>query len=117
MSAANSRAAAILFIMLSEEGQRRYEQQLPHSDITEIEFEVLWHQLDDVFLMKRNVTVDRDSFFTRKQFENGTMEHFHAALTALAAKYHLRDLETDLVGDLFIINMSNLELQRNFARK
>ncbi len=38
LSAANDRAAAILFIMLGAEGQRRFEQKLPHVDITELEF-------------------------------------------------------------------------------
>ncbi len=66
LSAANDRAAAKLFIMLGAEGQRRYEQKLPHFDITEIQFGELWHQLDEVFLIKRNVTVDRFTFLSRK---------------------------------------------------
>ncbi len=76
--------------MLGEEGQRRYEQKLPHSDVTELEFGELWNRLNDVFLIKRNVTRDRYTFLSRKQKENETMEHFHGALTALAAKCNFR---------------------------
>ena len=61
--------------------------------------------------------MDRCTFLSRKQLENESLEHFHAALTALAAKCQLRELEIELVRDLFITNMNNLELQRKFLRK
>ena len=83
---------------------------MPHEDITEMLFDELWAQLDTVFYIKRNVTVDRVVFLSRRRREAETFEHFHAALTALAAKCQLRDLQTELVRDLLITNMNDLEL-------
>ncbi len=57
--------------------------------------------------------MDRYTFLSRKQLENESLEHFHAALTALAAKCQFRELETELVRDLFITNMNNLDLSGN----
>ncbi len=70
-----------------------------------------------MFFIKRNITVDIVIFLSRRQREAETLEQFHAALTALAAKCHFRDLETELVRDLFITNNTNLKLQRKFFRQ
>ncbi len=117
LTAANERAKSILFMKLGTEGQRRYEQKMPHEDIEDLSFDALWHQLDAMFFIKRNITVDGVIFLSRRQREAETLEHFHAALTALAAKCQFRDLETELVRDLFITNITDLELQRKFLRR
>ncbi len=117
LSAANARATAILFMMLGAEGQRWYEQKRPHDDITTMQFDELRHLLDEVFHIKQNVSVERFKFLSRRQGENETLEHFHSALTALAARCQLRDLERELVRDLFITNICDLELQREYLRK
>ena len=101
-------------MMLGAKGQRWYEQKLPHADITELTFDELWGQLDHVFYIKRNATVARVTFFSRKQTEGETLERFDATLTAQAAKCQLHDLEQELVRDLFITNITDLELQREF---
>ncbi len=90
---------------------------MPHENIEDLSFHELWHQLDAVFFIKRNITVTRVIFLSRRQREAETLEHFHAALTELAAKCHFRDLETELVRDLFITNITDLELQRKFLRR
>ena len=101
--------------MLGAEGQSRYE--LLHEDITEITFDELRNQLYGAFYIRRNVKVDRFVFLSRRQREAKTLEHFHATLTALAAKCQFRDLETELVRDLFITNTSDSALQKKFLRR
>ena len=49
--------------------------------------------------------------FTRSHESNETLETFHAALTAQAAKAELGRLEEELVRDLFISRMRNVVLQ------
>ena len=117
LTAANQRAKSILWIMLGTEGKRRYKQKLPYIKVAELTFGELWAQLDDVFLIKRNRTVDRVAFFSRRQTADETMEHFHATLTAMAAKCYLKDLEQELIRDLFITNIRDLDLQRKFFSK
>ncbi len=67
-------------MMLGAEGQRRYEQKMPHEDLTEMSFDELWHHLDAVFYIKRNVTVDRVVFLSRRQSGAETFERLHAVL-------------------------------------
>ena len=45
------------------------------------------------------------------QEQGETLEAFHAALTAQAARSELRTLEDEIVRDLFISKMKNLTLQ------
>ncbi len=97
LTSANERAKSILFMMLETDWQRRYEQKMPHEDIEELSFDELWPQLDAVFYIKRNVTVVRVIFLSRRQRESETLEHFHASLTSLAAKCQFRNLETELI--------------------
>ena len=49
--------------------------------------------------------------FTRSHETNETLESFHAALTAQAAKAELGGMEEELVRDLFISQMRNVVLQ------
>ena len=58
------------------------------------------------------ITYERYKLFTRSHEWNETLESFHAALTAQAAKAELGGgLEEELVRDLFISRMRNVVLQ------
>ena len=59
----------------------------------------------------QSVTYERYKLFNRAQETGETIEAFHAALTAQAAKAELGTLEDDLVRDLFISKMKNVVLQ------
>ena len=112
----NYRAKAILYMMLGPEGQRRYKNKLPHVDVEEddIEFGDLWHMLDTAFHRQRNIIVARLALFSRRQEEGESLEQFHGVLQALTANCKPRDMEEELVRDLFITNMKDLELQKKF---
>ncbi len=90
--AANARATAILFMTLGAEVQRWHEPKRLHDDITIMQFDELWHLLDEVFHIKQNVSIERFKFLSQRQGENETLKHFHSALTALVARCQLRDL-------------------------
>ncbi len=49
LAAANQKVKFLLFIMLGQEGQKRFKQRLPHVRVTDIRFGELWRHLDDVF--------------------------------------------------------------------
>ena len=57
------------------------------------------------------VTYERYKLLTRTQESGETLEAFHAALTAQAARSELEALESEIVRDLFISKMKNMTLQ------
>ena len=57
------------------------------------------------------VTYERYELFTRMQESGESLEAFHAALTAQAARSELGTLESEIVRDLFISKMKNMALQ------
>ncbi|XP_063716596.1 uncharacterized protein LOC134844031 [Symsagittifera roscoffensis] len=59
----------------------------------------------------QSVSYERYTLFNRAQETAKTLEAFHAALTAQAAKAELGTLEDELVRDLFISKMKNVVLQ------
>ena len=59
----------------------------------------------------QSVTYERYKLFNRAQETGETLEAFHAALTAQAARAELGTLEDELVRDFFISKMKNVVLQ------
>ena len=57
------------------------------------------------------VTYDRYKLFRRMQESGESLEAFHTALTAQAARSELGTLEKEIVRDLFISKMKNMTLQ------
>ncbi len=119
LTAANYRAKAILYMMMGPGGQRSLKNKLSHVNIEEdsVDFGDLWHYLDVAFYKKRNIIVARVALFFRRQEDGESLEQFHGVLQALAAKCKLRDMEEELVRDLFITNMNDLELQKFFVEE
>ena len=75
LSAANYRAKAIFYMMLGPEGQRRFQNKMPHVDVEEvsIDFGDLWLMLDVAFHRKRNIIEARVALFSRRQEEGETL--------------------------------------------
>ena len=63
------------------------------------------------FDKSQSVTYERYKLFNRSQETGESLEVFHAALTAQAAKAELGTLEDELVRDLFISKMKIVVLQ------
>ena len=63
------------------------------------------------FEKMKSITYERYKLLTKTQESGKTLESFHAALTAQAAKAELGTLEDELVRDLFISRMKNVALQ------
>ena len=57
------------------------------------------------------VTYERYKLFTRMQEPEESLEAFHAALTAQAARSEHGTLESEIVRDLFISKMKHMTLQ------
>ena len=115
LAAANQKGKSLLYIMLGQEGQNRFKQRLPHIKVTDLRFGDLWRHLDDVFLIARNITVERVTLFSRTHEDKESIEQLNAALTGLAAECEFGALETQIVRDLFVTKVNAPELQRKFC--
>ena len=67
------------------------------------------------FEKTKSITYERYKLFTKTQEAGESLESFHAALTAQAAKGELGTLEDELVRDLIISKVKNIVLQNTLT--
>ena len=70
---------------------------------------------NDCFRKKRNQTLDRHRFFSRLQQPDETIFQFWPALNGLAAICDFGDITTTFVLDMFILHMSDKEVQEKIC--
>ena len=100
-----------LFLSLGTEGKKRFLQKNPHAEISKMTFKEITDLAEVSFQKVKCVTYERYKLFTRMQESGESLESFHAALTAQAARSELGALENEIVRDLFISKMKNMTLQ------
>ena len=102
------RLASRIFLAFGSEGKKKFKQMNPHTEVSKLGFQEI---AKISFEKTKCITYERYKLFTRSHETNETLESFHAALTAQAAKEELGGLEEELVRDLFISRMRNVVLQ------
>ena len=105
------RLTSRLFLALGAEGKKKFMQENSHTEISKLGFREIVRLAKISFEKPKCITYERYKLFTRSHETNETLESFHAALTAQAAKAKLGGLEEELVRDLFISRMRNVVLQ------
>ena len=100
-----------LFLSLGTDGKKRFLQKNPHVEISKMSFREITELAEVSFQKVKCVTYERYELFTRMQESGESLEAFHAALTAQAARSELGTLESEIVRDLFISKMKNRTLQ------
>ena len=105
------RVASRLFLALGTEGKKKFVQKNPHVEVSKLEFREMVALAKVSVDKTQSVTYERYKLFNRAQKIGETLEAFHAALTAQAAKAELGTLEVKLVRVLFISKMKNVVLQ------
>lgn len=74
-------------------------------------------KFDDLFLLKKNLTVQRHHFFTRDQLDGETIEQYSFELRKLASKCEFKDLCDDLVRDRLICGIKENALRERLLRE
>ena len=105
------RVASRLFLALGTSGRKKFVQKNPHVEVSKLEFREMVALAKVSFDKSQSVTYERYKLFNRSQETGESLEAFHAALTAQAARAELGTLEDELVRDLFISKMKNVALQ------
>ena len=86
-------------------------KESPHVEVSKLEFRQMVALAKTSFDKSQSVTYERYKLFNRSPEKEESLEAFHAALTAQAARAELGTLEDELVRDLFISKMKNVVLQ------
>ena len=86
-------------------------QKNPHVEISKLAFKNIIEMVKFAFQKVKSVTYERSKLISRAQQSGETLDAFHAALTAQAARSELGTLGGQLVRDFFISRKKNASLQ------
>ena len=83
-----------LFHSLGTEGKKQFLQKNPHVEISKMSFREITELAEVSFRTVKRVTYERYKLITRMKESGESLEAFHAALTAQAARSELGTLES-----------------------
>ena len=107
----DTKVKSLIYLLLGAEARRTYHQENPHTQIEKCTTHKLVHELNITFTIPRNTTFDRFKFFKSLQLQHKSLETFYSRIRDAGAMCKFKDLEEDLVKDLFISNMTNTSIQ------
>ena len=112
----DQKCASLLYLSILTEVRRLLVQKLPHNNIYDLTTLKLWEMMEITFIRPRNKTFDRYLFFSRKQKKCETKEQFYSILKKLAENCDFEYREEVIIRDIFITNMLDDYIQREFVR-
>ena len=89
--------------------------KFPQINILLIELRELMQHCTECFQIRRNRTLDRHMFLSRKQKPSESLNQFWNALNGLAAKENYGNQTESLVHDIFVLNMANKQVQEKLC--
>ena len=107
---------SLLYLSIGTEGRRLLTQKFPHDNIYDLTTLKLWEMMEIAFIRPRTITFDRYVFFSRKQKKGETVEQFYSILKELAENCDFENREEVIISDIFITNMLDDDIQREFLR-
>ena len=107
---ADTKVKSLIYLSLGAEARRNYHQKNPHTQIEKCTTHELVHELNITFTIPRNTTFDRFKFFKSMQQSHESLETYYSRIREAGALCKFKDLEEDLVKDLFISNMTNTSI-------
>ena len=110
-ASATKKAISLLFMSIGSAGRKTLLDKYPGEDLRTKELRDVLDMCKETFEKPRNRCLDRTTFFQRKQQPNETLVQFWNSLNGLAAKGDFGGYANTLVMDIFIANMTNIEVQ------
>ena len=104
-----------MYLALGDAARKTLLDRNPGLNAKTISLKQMIKEGESAFKVKRNRTMDRFLFLTRKQGEQETLEQFWNALNGLASICELQGLTKSLVHDVFIVNMRNTAVQERLC--
>ena len=112
---AHRKCVSVLFLSLGSAARKTLADKYPTQKIAEISLRELLEKCDETFRVKRNRTLERFRFLSRKQLQSETLEQFWNSLNGMAAEFEFGKQTESLVHDIFILNMKNLAVQEKLC--
>ena len=81
--------------------------------LTTVDF---WKIVEEAFNSPRKIAFDRHVFLIMKQLREETVQHFYGKLKELAENCDLENKEETLIGDVFITNLLDSEIQKELLK-
>ena len=114
-SVAERKCVSVLDLSVGAAAQKTFTDQYPTVKIAEITIQTIMDNCKNTFDTKRNRTLDRFRFLSRKQKPSETLEQLWHSLNRMASECDFRDQTESLVHDIFILNMENLAVQEKLC--
>ena len=92
-------------------------QQLDEIPLTDCTLATFYAELMTLFAQAQGVAVDRMALFKRRHRQNEGFNHFHAALSKMAAKCNLRDRVGSIIREIFLIYIRDKENHRRICEQ
>ena len=106
----------ILQLSIGTDGRRLLTQKFRHDNIYDLSTTKLLEMMEIAFIQPRNITFDCYVFFSKKQKKCETVKQFHSVLNELTENCDFENREEVIIGDIFITNMLDDDIQREILR-
>ena len=114
---AKRKVVSLLYISIGKTGRKMLMDKFPHINILTIQLQDMAQHCTESFQIRRNRTLDRHTFLSRKQKPNETLHQFWNILNGLAARCDFGNQTEWLVYDIFVLNMANKQVQEKLCVK
>ena len=97
---AQRKVVSLLYLSIGKVGRKKLMDEYPNIIIFTVELEGILNNWRDCFETRRNRTLGRHKFFSRKQKENESLHQFWNVLIGLASKCDFGNQSESLVYDI-----------------
>ena len=112
---AKRKVISLFYIAIGKTGRKMLMDKFPQINIFLIELQDIIQHCLECFQIRRNRTLDRHTFLSRKQKPSETLHQFWNVLNGLAAKCDFGNQTEGLVYDIFVLNMANKQVQEKLC--
>ena len=112
---AAKKVVSLFYLSIGKTGRKMLTDKFPHTNLFVIDLAVILERCAESSEVKRNRTLDRHAFFSRKQQSAESLHQFCNNLNGLAAKCDFREQTQSLVYDMSVLNMSKKQAQERLC--
>ena len=112
---AMQKAISVLYLALGSAERKSIADKFPSTNIATVTQADLLKICQECVEKPKNETLDRFKFLSRKQKEGDSLKQFWNELNGLASKCNFGTITGSLVKDVFIVNMTNEEVQQKLC--
>ena len=114
-NAAARKAISLLYNSLGKNRRQKIMDKIPQINNCLIQLPQFLQFCNECFQTRRNRTMDRHTFLSKKQRPIESLHQFWNAFNGLAAKCNFDNQTEGLVYDIFVLNMSNKQVQEQLC--